>query len=38
VLVALAPLVGTARTVAATGQIARGLGLALAIADIEDDV
>jgi alkylhydroperoxidase/carboxymuconolactone decarboxylase family protein YurZ len=38
VLVALAPLVGTARTVAATGQIARGLGLALSIADIEDDV
>jgi alkylhydroperoxidase/carboxymuconolactone decarboxylase family protein YurZ len=37
VLIALAPLVGTARTVAATGKIARGLGLALSVADIEDE-
>jgi hypothetical protein len=35
VLAAIAPIVGTARTVAALGNIARALGLALELA--EDD-
>jgi alkylhydroperoxidase/carboxymuconolactone decarboxylase family protein YurZ len=33
VLIAIAPLVGTARVVSATSKIARALGLALAVAD-----
>jgi 4-carboxymuconolactone decarboxylase len=37
VLVALAPLVGSARIVSATGKIARALGLAIAISDAPDE-
>ncbi len=36
ILVAVAPIVGTARTMTAVGEIAKGLGLLLALA--EDDV
>lgn len=35
VLLTLAPLVGTARTVSASSKIARALGLAIAIAELE---
>jgi hypothetical protein len=35
VLVAVAPIIGSARTVAATGELAEGIGLALA--SMEDD-
>ena len=37
VLAAVAPIVGTTRVVAATGNIARALGIAIELADIEDD-
>jgi hypothetical protein len=39
ILVAIAPVIGTARTVAAAAAITEGLGLALALieADLEDD-
>ena len=37
VLIALAPLVGTARIVSATTKIARALGLAIAISDVPDE-
>lgn len=37
VLIALAPLVGTARVVSATTKIARALGLAIAISDVPDE-
>jgi hypothetical protein len=33
ILVAIAPIIGTARTVAATSAIAEGLGLAIALAE-----
>jgi alkylhydroperoxidase/carboxymuconolactone decarboxylase family protein YurZ len=36
VLVAVAPVIGTARTVAAVGSALRGVGLAAAIADTEE--
>lgn len=36
VLAAIAPIVGTARTVAALGNIVRALGLALELADHDD--
>ena len=36
ILVAVAPIVGTARVVSATTNIAEGLGLAIALADDED--
>src|SRR5262245_18779992 len=35
VLVTLAPLVGTARIIAATGKIARGIGLAIDMGDLQ---
>lgn len=35
VMIAIAPVVGTARVVAAAGHILRGLGLAIAVADAE---
>ena len=35
VLIAVAPIVGTARVVSAAGKITRALGLAIAIADAE---
>ncbi|MFI5063713.1 MAG: hypothetical protein ACHP9Z_07030 [Streptosporangiales bacterium] len=35
VMIAIAPLVGTARVVAAAGHILRALGLAIAVADAE---
>jgi hypothetical protein len=35
VLVAVAPLIGTARVVAASGNIARALGFAIAVAEAE---
>jgi hypothetical protein len=35
VLVAIAPIIGTARTVAATGNIARALGFAIAAVEAE---
>jgi 4-carboxymuconolactone decarboxylase len=35
VLIAVAPIVGTARVASAAGKIARALGLAIAIADAE---
>ncbi len=34
VLIALAPLVGSARVIAATGKMARGIGLALDMGDL----
>ena len=37
VLAAVAPIVGTTRVVAATGNIARALGIAIELADIEDE-
>lgn len=37
VLLAIAPIVGTARVVAATGKIMRALGLAIALTDDEED-
>jgi hypothetical protein len=37
ILVAIAPIIGTARTVAATAAIAEGLGLAVALAESADD-
>jgi 4-carboxymuconolactone decarboxylase len=37
VLIALAPLVGTARVVSASTKIARALGLAIAISDVPDE-
>jgi len=36
ILVAVAPIVGTARIVSATTNLAEGLGLAIALADDED--
>jgi 4-carboxymuconolactone decarboxylase len=36
VLAAIAPIVGTARTVAAVGKIARALGIAIELAAMED--
>ena len=37
VLIAIAPIVGTARVMAALGNIVRALGLALDIADLADE-
>jgi alkylhydroperoxidase/carboxymuconolactone decarboxylase family protein YurZ len=37
VLAAVAPIVGTPRVVSATGKIARALGLALELAELEDE-
>ncbi|MBV9579901.1 MAG: carboxymuconolactone decarboxylase [Chloroflexi bacterium] len=37
VLTAVAPIVGTSRVMAASGNIARALGLALDIAELEDE-
>jgi alkylhydroperoxidase/carboxymuconolactone decarboxylase family protein YurZ len=37
VLLAIAPIVGTARVVAATGKIMRALGLAIALTEDEED-
>ena len=37
VLAAVAPIVGTARVVSAAGKMVRALGLAIAIADLDDD-
>ncbi len=37
VLTAVAPIVGTARVVAATGNIARALGLAIELAELEEE-
>jgi hypothetical protein len=37
VLTAIAPIVGTAKTVAALGKIVRALGLAIELSDLEDD-
>jgi hypothetical protein len=37
ILVAIAPIIGTARTVAATSAIAEGLGLAIAVAEAAED-
>jgi alkylhydroperoxidase/carboxymuconolactone decarboxylase family protein YurZ len=36
VLAAVAPIVGTARVASATGNVARALGLAIELADMED--
>jgi len=36
VLAAIAPIVGTPRLVSATGKMARGLGLALELAEIAE--
>jgi hypothetical protein len=38
VLAAIAPIVGTARIVSATGNIARALGMALEIAELEAEI
>jgi 4-carboxymuconolactone decarboxylase len=38
VLAAIAPIVGTARIVAATGNIARALGIALEMAELEAEI
>ena len=38
VLAAIAPIVGTARIVSATGNIARALGIALELAELEDEI
>ena len=37
VLAAVAPIVGTTRVVSATGNIARALGLAIELADLENE-
>jgi hypothetical protein len=37
VLAAVAPIVGTARVVSATGKIVRALGVALEVAELEDE-
>ena len=37
VLTAIAPIVGTARTAAALGKIARALGLAIELAELDDE-
>ncbi|WP_055525150.1 hypothetical protein [Streptomyces graminilatus] len=37
VLVAIAPIVGTARVMTAAGNIAKALGIAIAVADAETD-
>ena len=37
VLAAVAPIVGTTRVLSATGNIARALGIAIELADIEDE-
>lgn len=37
VLVAIAPVVGTARVMTAAGNIARALGVAIAVADADDE-
>lgn len=37
ILVAIAPIIGTARTVAATSSMAEGLGLAIALAEATED-
>jgi 4-carboxymuconolactone decarboxylase len=37
VLAAVAPIVGTARVASATGNIARALGLAIEVAELEED-
>lgn len=37
ILVAIAPIVGTARIASATGKIVRALGLALEIAELEEE-
>ena len=38
VLAAIAPIVGTARIASATGNIARALGIALELAELESDI
>lgn len=38
VLAAVAPIVGTTRVVSATGNIARALGFAIELAELEDEV
>ncbi|MCX4688547.1 carboxymuconolactone decarboxylase [Kitasatospora purpeofusca] len=38
VLVAIAPIVGTARVMSAAGNIAEALGIAIAVADAEDQL
>jgi hypothetical protein len=37
ILVAVAPIIGTARTVAAADAIAEGLGLAIALSELEEE-
>lgn len=37
ILIAVAPIIGSARTVEATGSIARGLGLALALLEAAEE-
>lgn len=37
ILVAIAPIIGTARTVAAAGSITKGLGLALALLEADEN-
>jgi hypothetical protein len=37
VLAAVAPIVGTTRIVSATGNIARALGIAIELADLESE-
>jgi hypothetical protein len=37
ILVAIAPVIGTARTVCAASSIAKGLGLAIALAEEDDE-
>jgi alkylhydroperoxidase/carboxymuconolactone decarboxylase family protein YurZ len=37
ILAAIAPIVGTARVASATGNIVRALGIAIDLAEIEDD-
>jgi 4-carboxymuconolactone decarboxylase len=37
VLAAVAPIVGTARVASATGNIARALGLAIEVAELEEE-
>ena len=38
VLIAIAPIVGTARVVSATGNIVRALGLALDLAELDEEL
>ena len=38
VLIGVAPIVGTARVASATGKIVRALGLAIALAELEEEV